>query len=213
MKTLICSFVGLVLVCHSIKSQDSLQYITSACLGNPQKADETCPNGINFQRESDTLKIYGQIDLTCASGHLVTYRILQDSIYITSIDTGLQANCICRYCFSIKISEATTDTVIQFNGVNYNVKKNMLDEVEQFDTKSISIIPNPSGNDFVVYMGDASGKESHIEVYATDGSIIQSSKIANSVKSFSIKNLQRGVYIIRIKRDDTTLFQQKIIKE
>lgn len=98
---------------------------------------------------------------------------------------------------------------IDFDGL-YKYSQIEYVNMEQEESSSISIYPNPSSN-FVHINGDF--EQATIQVLSTNGKIIRYLKNQNRFTKINISDLPMGIYFVKVfNRFDKSIYWQKIIK-
>ncbi len=106
---------------YNIYSRDTIPYILNF-------KDANCPSGINFQYIGDTLTISGKIvEIPCGRQVAVVNRI-NDTVLINIEPSGFaHPECIIMdtACFEVKLKTLSSDIIVNFNGIIYNLKTNV----------------------------------------------------------------------------------------
>lgn len=83
-------------------------------------------------------------------------------------------------------------------------------QVADLKNTSFNIYPNPTND--LLYVETPSDKNFQINIYTTQGTLIQSVQRANASRTtLSVSSLPKGMYFIQIKNDNQTFTTQKII--
>lgn len=185
-------------------SQDTIKHIISGCQHKIKSADSvSCPKGVYFKYFNDTLEIYGTIDANCCGEHFVVINKHNDSIYITSLDTGTLCFCECVYCFDIKIKESFNDTIVILNGVFYDTKVATLIKELTTENELINIYPNPASDYINIQLPTTySLLPVSITIYNSLGKVISILSTQHSSFSISISNLSSGLYFLKASTND-----------
>lgn len=211
MKKLILVFIITALVQHVSYGQDTLKHITSGCLGHIISTEsDSCPEGIHFRYLHDTLEIYGTISANCCGEHFVKIIRSNDTIFITSFDTGKLCNCVCNFCFDIKLPATANDTIISINDVIYNAKKISSIKIPAIIDKLIELYPNPAENILILKV-PADIRITKIEITDITGRLVKT--IENISPFIDIKNLEPGTYFINFELENKQLIIKKIVKK
>lgn len=96
------------------------------------------------------------------------------------------------------------------NGKIFKVKSNVL-AVSEINKNQIQISPIPA-KDFIS-IKNINDKNLTAEILDLSGRVILSTNVAENDKSIDVTTLKSGNYILVLKKDDTKIISQKIIKE
>jgi hypothetical protein len=210
MKKLILVLIISALFGQFSYGQDTLKHITSGCLGHIVSSDsDSCAEGINFRYLGNTLEIYGTIWANCCGEHFVQIIRLNDTIYITSFDTGRLCNCGCRFCFDIKIPDATNDTIVKFNEVIYNAKKINSIKGAVKNNELIELYPNPAENILALKV-PANIRINKIHIKDISGRLVKTIEHVSPV--IDIKSLDAGVYFVNFELENQQIIVKRIVK-
>jgi len=155
MKTIkIYLLLFVLLVSYDAYSQDTISgYIKSSCLKSFLPID-TLPDP-QFTRLGEMVSISGMIQANCTGTHLAIINRSDDSIFVTSKDTGQLAKCLCYYTFELLVKAPSTTKILVFNNVVYNISaltdiKNVADTISGYIKSSclksflpIDTLPDP----------------------------------------------------------------------
>jgi hypothetical protein len=92
-------------------------HITTGCISS----GFGFPSEYHFSRTADSITMYGKLAANCGSSHIAIIYRTSDTIFVTTLDTGLMATCVCTYNFKITIKASSTDTLVVFNNLLYNL--------------------------------------------------------------------------------------------
>lgn len=128
MKYLICTLliIGNIgqLFCQI---NDTVQDIGSDCVG--QENSIISPKVIDYVYWGNTISISGLITANCCGSHYLKREIINDTIYLTAIDSAL-CNCICDYSFSTELQKCSLEKYTLFINNEY------IQEIRRYDTMS-----------------------------------------------------------------------------
>jgi hypothetical protein len=192
-------------------SQDTIHYITSACLHSPKSnKGDSCPEGINFRYYNDSLEIYGTIVANCCGVHLAKILKQMDTIFITTMDTGQLCNCVCSFCFNVKLKISSGDTLVNLNDTTYNLKSyiNSADELKGGNTR-IELYPNPTSNQLTIE-NKSSSKIRRIGITDISGRQIKS--IEDNVRDIDLSRIEKGLYFLKIDLNNDKTVIKKVLK-
>ena len=81
----------LLLYSVNVDGQDTISYKYRGCTDDGFKAasDNSCPPGVFFEYKNDSLTISGTLGTNCCGTHLAIVNHYPDTIYISSVDTGM----------------------------------------------------------------------------------------------------------------------------
>lgn len=178
-------------------------YFTSGCLGNPSPAPE-----ILLTRTSDSVTISGTLYANCAGTHLAVVQRKNDSILVTTKDTGVLATCLCLYSFRLTLRIAPTDSILSFNLSPYRMSAipQSLEETTNppipldvlYDpaTESIRIGRHPAYNT--------------LSIYDTAGSLQLT--LSNDRTVIDLTGFKSGLYLLDFTTMDKKSYKMKVIK-
>ncbi len=195
--------------------QDSLGIsITSGCLNLGYKSSQgDCPAGIFFGYSDDSLSISGRFGANCCGTHLALVSVINDTIYISTSDTGDLCLCTCTFCFDIKLPASVSDTIVIFNGTIYNSNtlKNSVRPVIR--NEILSLYPNPVSDLLTIASGETHTGINRIEIIGLSGKTLADYNISRQ-QSFTINlnEYRPGLYFTKIWMDDGKVYFKKIIK-
>jgi hypothetical protein len=190
MKKILILILPMVTCLGISNAQDTINHITSKCLGYGILADP-CPDGLHFKFSNDTLEIYGKITANCCGEHYAIIKKLNDKVFIRTVDTGNLCLCVCKYCFNIKIPASVTDTVVEFNGQEYRTLSSI--ESQSSKNKGIEIFPIPAGNKLEIEI-DPGISIRNFHITDLSGKIIHSMEYTNN--SIDLQGIDPGTYLI-----------------
>jgi hypothetical protein len=206
-----------LLVCSlTVSGQDTISHINGGCISSGKKYanDDSCPQGIFFKFENDSLNIFGTIGANCCGKHMAIIKSYHDTIFISSVDTGILCTCGCVFCFNLRIPVCITDTIINLNGTVYSTLKNYSSTMDRSIESNIEIVPNPAKNNLTVIIGDYIEDLTLIELIDTKGILLKSIKLSSRDDvNVDLSSLKSGAYFIRFKTKNNNTFTRTIIKE
>jgi len=95
------------------------------------------------------------------------------------------------------------DTIMAYDNTDVNTSNN----------EQISIFPNPSDGVFNIYSKNTLNKLIQIEIFNIAGKLISFEKsLINFSKSFDLRSVKNGIYLVKLTIDDKRYFQ-KVIKK
>jgi hypothetical protein len=214
MKKPLLIIVFLTLLIGINYSQDTISHIISGCVYQEKSTidEEPCPLGVHFTYENDSLIIYGTIGANCCGTHFAIVQILRDTVFIATQDTGQLCNCVCGFCFELKVPATLTDTIVNLNGTIYNSKALISSINDNKYDENITVLPNPFVNELKI----KSDREFIQTILINDfaGRIIQNINCSNQNEiSIDTRAMLPGLYLISLKTLDNRLITKKIIKE
>jgi plastocyanin len=83
---------------------------------------------------------------------------------------------------------------------------------EKLPENKIQVFPNPSSNDFHLLISSFNSNLYSLSVFDVDGKLVAEKKITAGEFSFG-SDLKQGIYFVEIKRADTIIAKEKIIKK
>jgi hypothetical protein len=213
MKTIIVVLLWSFLIDFAGYSQDTMSYISSGCIRSGSKSQEY-QNGppviIGFKFSNDSLHMYGEIGANCGSSHIAKIEKLPGTIYVSTYDTGMMANCGCVFKFDFFVKALPEDTLVDFNGMLYNI--NLIGGIIQAQTEpemSISLFPNPGTGIFSI----SHSADTHIEeIRITDisGRLVHQSILEGN--KLDLSACSPGVYSVRFTIAPGKYFNKIIVK-
>ncbi|KXX71294.1 PA14 domain-containing protein [Flammeovirga sp. SJP92] len=112
----------------------------------------------------------------------------------------------------VTVSNIETD---QYKSVSATQKVVVVqDNVTSIDSnpKTIEIYPNPV-IDFMKVINKSNNQNVELEIINSASSLVSTSKLNKVENTIDLRKLQKGVYIIRVRSDNTVLSNEKIIKK
>jgi Secretion system C-terminal sorting domain len=209
--------IFLLLVCSlTVSGQDTISHINGGCINSEKKIanDDSCPQGIFFEYENDSLNIFGTIGANCCGTHLAIIKSSHDTIFISTVDTGMLCTCVCEFCFNIRIPVSITDTIVNLNGTIYSTLKNYSSTIDMSIESYIELVPNPAKNNLTVLIRDYIEDLVIMELINAQGILLRTIKL-NSIDNINVdlSGLKSGAYFIRFKTKNNNTFTKTIIKE
>jgi len=166
-----------------------------------------CPEGINYKIENNTLKLFGQIWKNCGSYKTALIIDNGDTIKIPTFEDGLMATCNCLFCFEINIPNFNREScVVVFEGQTINVVSNSK------TNEKIRITPNPFKEFIVVDMNDTFVNNCRIEILNILGQILHKQTILNNSTKIDMSKYEKGVYFVKLFKNDKIIMTEKIMK-
>jgi hypothetical protein len=136
-----------------------------------------------------TSKVINNIDVRCSDGSYVTVCVPENGLYNTKCVSPSQASTLLA------------------SGASLGLCRN-----NQYDIK-VSVTPNPSASYFSIVVNSPKIKPITVEVYGQLGRLLESKIIPAGSNEVQIgRNLQPGIYLVRIIQDGASI-TKKIIKE
>lgn len=197
--------------------QDTINHIVSGCKNSELKAsiNTSCPRGINFGYLNDTLEIYGTLGANCCGTHFAYISKINDTIYITTADTGQLCLCTCEFCFEIRIPASVDDTIVSMGGTFYNTKSSDVSVGDYNELADrILLSPNPVSEILTISMEQADMELKQVKVYNINGAIFKTIELSeNRNISIDISEFISGIYLFKFETTDNQIIVKSIIKE
>ena len=112
----------------------------------------------------------------------------------------------------------TTTTLYTFNAAcsagaaSVTVVVNTCTGIDELTENQISLFPNPSEGNVTIALNSASLSESFsVEIYDAIGKLVATHKL-NTETNINISSLDGGVYLFKIKKNNTLIKTSQIIK-
>lgn len=194
--------------------QDTLSHIYGGCINQARlTGEDTCPEGIHFSYENDSLTIFGTISANCCGTHLAVIEKLVDAVYISTVDTGMLCTCTCEYCFSIKIPASTNDTMVNLNGSVYDISR-VINSIKNPIDYSVEIFPNPARSEITVRLFNHPDQYERIELIDAQGLVVKVKQICRESQiSLNLSKIPKGTYFIRLMSNKGGSITKKVILE
>ena len=201
---------------QEIVVKDSIQinefeYITSSC------NDETpCnPEEINYKIENNTLKLFGQISANCCTNKTAVIIDKGDSIQIPTFEGGPACTCNCLFCFEINIPDFNRDScVVVFGGRIIHVNSiNTSLNLKIEENLGLRITPNPFKGSIVVELDEKFIDNSKIEIFNLLGELVYKQPILNKSTHIDMSYHHKGIYLLRLLKDEKIIMTEKLIKK
>lgn len=185
---------------------DTLHSIfTSKCLqmGGPYPTPR-------FERLADSICITGTIGANCAGTHLAIVNRRNDSVFITTKDTGQLATCYCTYNFNLKFKSTPFDTLLVVNQIVYNLNAlpDGIDELNA-DENLIDVLYDPSIESLRINQ-KTELKLNYVSIYDRMGSLQLT--VANDRSIIDLSGFAPGLYILDFVMEDKRHITRKILK-
>lgn len=84
-------------------------------------------------------------------------------------------------------------------------------EQNTFGNNYFQIYPNPVGSDFTLSTSKNLETNSKITIYTTEGKLIKTNIVLNSLQTINVEYLSKGIYILKIQNGNKQ-YQTKFIK-
>jgi len=200
-----------VIIGISVYSQSTISYITGSCVAMGNGSNTNCPAGINFLYLGDTLKIYGTISASCCGTHLAVISSRYDSIYIIQKDSGVTCECICNYCFEIKIPKSLNDSIVSINEKAYLIQSASAINSNNANT-NFRIYPNPTTDLIFIDCGN-NYNGYKIRITNSLSQTIYKTLITKQTTAVNLKTWTgRGMYFVALIDENNTIIEtQKIV--
>jgi len=202
------------LLIGTMYSQDTISHITSGCVYNEKSTieDAPCPPGVFFNYSNDTLNIYGTIGANCCGTHFAFVQILRDTVFITTKDTGDLCNCVCGFCFELRIPATIMDTIVCMNGTIYNIKGVLSSFYKNESDEVFKVLPNPFNHELRIMVDNEFIRNAFISDFS--GKIIHTIDCTNQREIIlDTSSWPTGLYLLNLKSSNNKIITSKIIKE
>jgi hypothetical protein len=156
--------------------------------------------------ENDSVIIQHIVTQTCGAHFALRISdVINDTLYVALSDTStMHANCVCNYEVRISATKSTSQTLkVHYNGVVYDLDPS---DIKQTINRRIQVSPNPTEG-IVEITGIEDFANLDYEIYNSNGQIIQSGKLRQTIDLSNIK----GLYVLTIKQNQVIIAQEKII--
>ena len=188
---------------------NEFEYITSNC-----NDENLCPAVINYKIENNTLKLFGQIWKNCCTYKTAVIIDNGDSIRIPTFESGPACTCNCPFCFEINIPNYNREScVVVFDNQTINVSSTNNSVPNSPIDKNVKITPNPFKESVVVELNEMVVDNCKIEIFNVLGQIINKQTILNNTTTIDMSKYNKGMYLLRIFKDDKIIMTEKMIKE
>lgn len=127
-------------------SQDTIGgYINSRCL---MLMPVVIIPDLELNRMGDLIRISGVIQSNCSGAQIAILRSSDDSILITTKDTGQLTTCKCHYSFVMSVKVSATAKTLVFNNVVYDIRLlpeyvNIPDTISDYFTSTCTTFTGP----------------------------------------------------------------------
>jgi len=136
---------------------NEFEYITSKC-----NEENSCPEGINYKIENNTLKLFGRVWRNCCSRNTAVIIDNGDTIKIPTFESGAMCTCICQFCFEINIPNFDREScVVEFDDQIINVEgifytNTIVNENSSWAVRKAIVCPTcPIWTDYIYFDGDS----------------------------------------------------------
>lgn len=211
MKTLKIYLVLFVsLVSYHAFAQDTIsEYIKTPCLQFSLPPDKL-PDP-QFERMGDSICITGMIGANCAGTHLAIIKRSNDSIFVTSKDTGHLATCSCVYNFQLKVKATGSDSILVLNQIVYNLNSVLvgMDAVYEKDDV-IDVYYDPTIESLRIEQ-NSGVKMNSVSIYDHAGCLQLT--VANDRTIVDLSGFKSGLYILDFEMVDNRHVTSKVMKK
>lgn len=188
---------------------NEFDYITGIC-----NEVNSCPAGINYKIENNTLTLFGQISKNCCGYKTAVIIDKGDSIQIPTFEGGPECTCSCLFCFEINIPNFNREScVVEFDNhfINVNSNNNSISDLRK--DENIRITPNPFKKLLVVELNDMLVSNCKIEIFTLLGQLVHKQIILNNTTNIDMSKYNKGIYLLKFFKDDKIVKTEKLIKE
>lgn len=211
MKTLkiyLVLFVSLVSF-HAFAQDTITGYIKTPCLQFSLPPDKL-PDP-QFERMGDSIRISGMIGANCAGTHIAIIKRSNDSIFVTSKDTGHLATCFCVYNYQLKVKATDTDSILVLNQIVYNLHSVLvgMDAIDQKDDL-IDVCYDPTIESLRIEQKSGVRMNS-VSIYDPAGYLQLT--IANDRTIVDLSGFKSGLYILDFEMVDNRHVTIKVMKK
>jgi len=209
MKTIkILVLIFVLLIPFTAFSQDTIStHITTGCISSGFDV----PSEYHFSRTADSITMYGKLAASCVSSHIAIIRRISDTIFVTTLDTGLMATCACTYNFKITLEASSTDTLVVFNNLLYNLN-DVADGLDDMNERSelIDVIYDQAIESLKIRI--------RVGVQIRMFTIFNSSgrqmlSMSNDRSQVDMSGFESGLYILDFRLTDNSHIIKKVIKK
>lgn len=169
------------------------------------------PSEYHFSRTVDSITMYGKLAANCGSSHLAIINRTSDTIFVSTVDTGLMATCVCTYNFKLTIRASSTDTLVVFNNLLYNLKI-VADGIVDMNENSelIDVIYDQAFESIRI----RNGIGVQIRMFTIyDSSGRQMLSMSNDRSQVDMSDFESGFYILDFQLADDSHIIKKVIKK
>lgn len=209
MKNILLLLMISILAKMNSYSQDTINNETSGCLYQTTKSG--LYNGsVHLNYSTDTLAISGEIIANCGATHIAIYERINDTLYVSTMDTGQMTTCDCMFHFNIKLKVSQSDSIVRFNSDLY--KNGVYSSIRKInlDSELIQLTPNPTIG--IVRIDRASNiLINNINVLDISGRLIKTQSYKND--NIDLVGLNSGVYFILFNISGGESIIKQIIKK
>ena len=165
---------------------------------------QATPPRITIENDSVIIQ-YIKREQCCAEFDLRISEVINDTLYVTFSDIAIdQCDCTCNYEVRISATKYVSQTLkVHYNGVIYNLDPS---DIKQTSNQRIQVLPNPTEG-IVEITGIEDFANLNYEIHNSNGQIIQSGKLKQTINLSNIK----GLYVLTIKQSQIIIAQEKII--
>lgn len=161
-------------------------------------------NGEGIQGGNDILTINGDLQLNNTLNVSFTEGFMPENTDEFTIIT--YTGNLTNVFQEVNIQDLTGDFQIDYDTPGVIKLKSFQLSVEDYNLDTISVFPNPASNFITI---KASQKISEISIYNLLGQMVSKPKFTNTI--LDVSNLSKGMYLLNIEMNNTTIVTKKII--
>ena len=91
--------IGLYLIAYN-QVNDTVTTIGNECMSSTLRSYSYLQKDISYSFSGDTLKLSGLIEANCCGNHSLIRKATEDTIYLSTLDTGMLCTCNCMFKFN-----------------------------------------------------------------------------------------------------------------
>lgn len=184
-------------------------YIEGSCL--PYRSASTLP--MNFNIVDDTLIVSGIISGNCGASKTATAKLINDTVYIRTFETGNMATCSCGFNFLIKLGGILLDSIpVNFDGYVYGANRSTNGLNDALSNEQLKLYPNPASTEFVIEYPSAEANPYMLQVYNLQGQeVYKQADVRTSSLSVKTSAFAAGEYFVKSTDAAGHVYSNKLI--
>lgn len=155
---------------------------------------------INFQFTWSNNIEHDSYRIELSENENFTQSIIDNEVTTNSFNLPINLEGLTTYYWRITSNNICGDAVSEV----FSFTTDFVESTSKFASKEIKLFPNPASDAINISLGDSPFGESQINIYASDGRVVQSMRTAGGFEEMNLDltNFHAGLYFIKILGDE-----------